>query len=144
MADTFNKKEREKKKLRKRKEKLERKEDRKEHSKGGGLESMMAYVDENGVIRDTPPDPEGKTKIKAKDIEIGVPKKEEVEEPTEFTGTVQFFDEKKGYGFIKDDAGQSYFVHINNVSGEPKANSKVSFEREKQPRGWVALHVRVL
>ena len=54
--ETFNKKEKEKKRLKKRQEKQLKKEERKANSKGGGLENMLAYVDENGHITDTPPD----------------------------------------------------------------------------------------
>ena len=74
---TFNKKEREKKKLQKKKEKQARREERKANSSDGSLDSMMAYLDENGNITDTPPDPNAKpNKVKASDIEIGIPKKE--------------------------------------------------------------------
>jgi hypothetical protein len=59
---TFNKKEREKKKLQKRKEKQARREERKELEKDGSLDNMMAYVDEFGNISDTPPDPDAKKK----------------------------------------------------------------------------------
>ena len=56
-SGTFNKREKEKKRLQKHEEKKVRKEERKANSSGGGLDSMMAYVDENGVITSTPPDP---------------------------------------------------------------------------------------
>ena len=55
--ETWNKKEREKQKQKAKKEKEERKKHRKETAKAGDLENMMAYVDENGVISSTPPDP---------------------------------------------------------------------------------------
>ena len=76
---TFNKKEKEKKRLKKRKDKQQKKEERRENSLGGGLENMLAYVDEDGNITDTPPDPAKKKKIDAGSIEIGVPKREKVE-----------------------------------------------------------------
>ena len=89
MAETFNKKEREKKRELKRKEKLQKKEFRKENAGGStGWESMMAYVDENGVIRDTPPDPTAKKEVKAKNIEIGVPKREKEDFDPTLTGKV--------------------------------------------------------
>jgi spore germination protein YaaH len=71
--ETFNKKELEKKRLQKRKEKEQRKEERKANAKeGSSLEDMMAYVDENGNITSTPPDPtRKKTTIKTEDIVIG-------------------------------------------------------------------------
>ena len=56
--ETFNKKEREKKRRKKRQEKLEKKEERKSNSnKGKRLEEMFSYVDENGNLTSTPPDP---------------------------------------------------------------------------------------
>jgi hypothetical protein len=56
--ETFNKKEAEKRKAQKRKEKEQRKEERKANAKEGkSLEEMMAYVDEDGNITSTPPDP---------------------------------------------------------------------------------------
>ena len=61
--DTFNKKEKEKKRLKKRQEKNLKREDRKSNSTGGELENMLAYVDENGNLTDTPPDPSKKRKV---------------------------------------------------------------------------------
>ena len=57
-TETFSKKEREKKKSIKLREKKEKAEDRKANSdKGKSLDDMMAYIDENGNITSTPPDP---------------------------------------------------------------------------------------
>ncbi len=53
---TFMKKQLEKNKQKKREEKEQRKQERRENSAGGGLESMMAYVNENGEITSTPPE----------------------------------------------------------------------------------------
>ena len=75
--ETYNKKEKEKKRLKKRQDKLAKKEERKNNPKASGLDAMLAYVDEFGNFSDTPPDPAKKTKINAKNIEIGVPKREE-------------------------------------------------------------------
>ncbi|MEX1001391.1 MAG: cold shock domain-containing protein [Crocinitomicaceae bacterium] len=145
--ETFSKKEKEKKKERKKKEKQKRKEERQSSSDGGGLDSMMAYVDENGVIVDTPPDPDKKkTKIKAENIEIGIPKKEEMEEEDPIhEGKVTFFNDEKGYGFIKDKNNQeSYFVHINNLREPVAEGDKVEFETERGPKGMVAIKVKKL
>ena len=58
MAETWNKKEREKKKQQAKKEKAERKQERKENTKdGNNLDSMLAYLDENGNLSSKPPDP---------------------------------------------------------------------------------------
>ncbi len=92
--ETFNKKEKEKKRLKKREEKMKKKEARKANSKGGDFENMIAYVDENGHLTDTPPDPSKKVKVDAESIVIGIPKKEdyEEEEVADKTGKVSYFD----------------------------------------------------
>src|SRR5580765_2929997 len=101
--ETFNKKEKEKNRLKKRREKEEKMEQRKANAKKGKtLEEMMAYVDENGNISSTPPDPSRKKLFKQEDIQIGVPKYEPGEQDVTRTGVVTFFNEAKGFGFIKD------------------------------------------
>src|SRR5215216_4735983 len=93
--ETWNKKEKEKQKARKEKE--ERKQERKENAKQGkSLEDMMAYIDENGNISATPPDPRKKIKVNAEDIEIGVPKQIPVD-PKDLIreGVVTFFNDAK-------------------------------------------------
>jgi len=144
MADSWNKKEREKKKQQEKKDKAERKKERKENA--GGSNDMIAYVDENGVITSTPPDPSKRKEIKLEDIEIGVP---EYVPPTEaeltHTGKVSFFNHEKGFGFIKDQVTQeSFFVHVNNLSAPIKENDKVSFEVGHGPKGPVATNVKLL
>ncbi|MEQ9425688.1 MAG: cold-shock protein [Cyclobacteriaceae bacterium] len=52
----FIKNQKEKRKQKKKQEKQERKKERQENSPGGGLENMIAYVDEFGNITDTPPE----------------------------------------------------------------------------------------
>lgn len=141
---TFNKKEKEKKKLKKRKEKAEKKAARKEDNlKGGSLDDMMMYVDHNGQLTDTPPDPtEKKIEIDAESIELGIPKKEHVEaEP--LTGRVEFFNDSKGYGFIKDaNSSEQYFVHINGCLEDIGEGDKVTFELEKGMKGMNAVGVK--
>lgn len=140
--ETFNKKEKEKKRLKKRQEKQLKREERKANSAGGGLENMMAYVDENGNITDTPPDLTKKKKIKAENIELGVPKRENEPMSSIRTGKVEYFDDSKGYGFIKaDDNGEKFFVHINGCNFDIAENNRVSFETEKGPKGMVAVNV---
>ena len=57
--ETFNKKEKEKKRLKKKQEKMEKMQERKANAeKGKSLDEMMAYIDENGNLSSTPPDPE--------------------------------------------------------------------------------------
>ncbi|MEJ1221904.1 cold-shock protein [Sediminicola sp. 1XM1-17] len=143
--ETFNKKEKEKKRLKKREEKMKKKEARKANSKGGDFESMIAYVDENGHLTDTPPDPSKKVKVDAESIVIGVPKKEdyEEEEVADKTGKVSYFDTSKGFGFIIDSVSQEkYFVHVSGLIDEVLENDKVTFELEKGLKGMNAVRVK--
>jgi cold shock CspA family protein len=147
MAETWNKKEREKKKQQEKKEKAERKLERKENSKSGSsLDSMLAYLDENGNLSSKPPDPRKKITINVEDIVIGVPKQEPLNpEDLIRKGTVTFFNHDKGYGFIKDlETQESVFVHINSLTEAIKENNKVSFEVEMGPKGASAINVKLV
>ncbi len=143
--ETFGKKEREKKKAKKRKEKEEARLARKESGKSS-FDDMIAYVDENGQIVDTPPDPTvKKEEIKAEDIELGIPKKDDADYDPVRTGVVSFFNHDKGYGFIKDSETQdSMFVHINNVLEEINEGNKVTFEVQPGMKGPEAAKVQVV
>jgi len=68
--ETFKKKDVRNKKAKKRKEKEEKRLAKKDNDKKSGLNDMIAYVDENGVISSTPPDPGNKKNIDPEDIEI--------------------------------------------------------------------------
>ena len=142
--ETFGKKEKEKKRLKKRQDKLAKKEERKAASEGGGLDNMMAYLDEDGNIVDTPPDPLKKKKIiKASSIEIGVPKREEEVVDKNHLGKVSFFDDSKGFGFIIDNASQEkYFVHVSGCVDEIEENDNVGFELERGMKGMNAVNVK--
>lgn len=146
MSETWNKKEREKKKRQDKKEKAEKKQERKENKNTSDPESMYAYLDENGNLSSKPPDPRKKIIINVEDIEIGVPKHEPVNpEDLIRTGIVTFFNNDKGYGFIKDIVTQeSVFVHINSLSEPIKENNKVSYEVEMGPKGANAVNVKLV
>jgi cold shock CspA family protein len=143
--ETYNKKEKEKKRLKKKQDKLKKKEERKTDSdKGKSLEEMYAYVDEDGNISSTPPDPMKKRKIKAEDIQIGVSRQEAVD-PADLIrkGTVTFFNESKGYGFIKDhDSQDSIFVHVNGLEDQVTEGDRVTFETEMGQKGLNAVRVK--
>lgn len=142
--ETFGKKEREKKRIQKQQEKQLRKDERKSSSdKGKSWEDMIAYVDEFGRITNTPPDPSKKITINAEDIQLGIPKVEDMEpEDPIRKGTVTFFNQEKGYGFIQDhDSQQSIFVHINQLKEPIGQNDKVSFEIEQGQKGPTAVRV---
>lgn len=139
--ETFGKKEREKKRLKKREEKAKKKEQR----KASDQDSMFVYVDENGHLVDTPPDPSKKIKVDAESIVLGIPKKEESDEEIDPVrkGRVEFFNDSKGYGFIKDtDTQEKFFVHINGCLEEIKENNMVQFELEKGMKGMNAVRVK--
>jgi cold shock CspA family protein len=136
--ETTGKKEKTKQKIQKRKEKEEKKEIRKANSdKGKSLDDMMAYVDEYGNITDTPPDPKKKKVIKAEDIMLGVPSRDVEEEEVLRNGIITYFNDGKGYGFIKDLKSQeSIFVHANELTNGPiKEKDKVTFEVANGKRG---------
>ncbi|MBI9069818.1 MAG: cold shock domain-containing protein [Salinivirgaceae bacterium] len=59
-------------------------------------------------------------------------------------GVVEFFNDAKGFGFIKDtETKEKYFVHINSVAGgELKENNMVTFEIEQGPKGMNAVRVK--
>ena len=144
---SFGKKENEKKRLQKRNEKDEKRKERQANAVSGqGLEEMMAYVDENGNITSTPPDPTKKKEVALESIRIGVARQEDREpEDTQRTGTVTFFNSAKGYGFIKDAANQeSIFVHANNLGGlSITEGNKVTFEVEPGMKGPTAVRVKM-
>jgi cold shock CspA family protein len=116
--ETYLKKDKEKNKQKKKQDKLLKKEERKASSKGGSLESMMAYVDEFGNITDEPIDPKARKSVNAESIEIGIQRREEEPEEKVRKGKVAFFNTSKGYGFIKPDQnGPDVFVHVSEVEG---------------------------
>lgn|SRR6478609_2809062 len=144
--ETFSKQETEKRKAQKRKEKEQRKEERKAKSKSGSnLEDMLAYVDENGNITSTPPDPnKKKNNINVDDIVIGA-RNNVADNPADAfrKGKIMFFNESKGYGFIKDlQSQESIFVHINQLTEAVRENDKVTFEVERGPKGYSAVRVK--
>jgi len=143
--ETFSKKENEKKRQQKKREKEEKKVERQANSKKGkSLDEMMAYIDENGNISSTPPDPKKKRIINSDDIQIGVPRQAEAE-PQDLirTGVITHFNDSKGYGFIKDQQTQeSIFVHINSLAGPVRENDKVVFEVEMGHKGPNAVRVK--
>jgi cold shock CspA family protein len=143
--ESFTKKEKEKKRLKKKQVKEERKEIRKAN-KGQGIDDMIAYVDENGNISSTPPDPSKKKVINQESIQIGISKRIDTES-TDLThkGTVTFFNDSKGYGFIKDEVThESIFVHLNGLVDTIKDNDRVSFEIEMTPKGKSAVGVKII
>ena len=139
--ETFSKKEKEKKRLKKRQDKLAKREERRANPKKT-FEESIAYIDENGNFTDTPPDKSKRTVIKAEDIEIGVPTRENENDDLIKSGKLEFYNTEKGYGFIKENiTNDKYFVHVSSLNGDIGENDKVSFELEKGPKGLNAVRV---
>lgn len=139
-----NKRELEKKKQSKKLEKQQRKEQRKANSSGGSFEDMIAYVDENGVITQIPPEErEKKQEIEVDSIVISTPKKEETE-PLVLKGRVEHFNKDKGFGFIKDiGSTEKYFFHISNAPDSIVEGNMVTFELERGQRGMNAVRITI-
>ena len=59
-------------------------------------------------------------------------------------GTVKFFNESKGYGFIKDEnSGKDYFVHSTGLIDAIKENDEVTFDLEMGKKGMNAVNVKL-
>jgi len=143
--ETFSKKEVRNKKERKRKEKEQKRAKKKSEGKKKSFDDMIAYVDEFGMITPTPPDPDKKTVIVAESIELKITKNNPESAPDYVRkGVITFFNESKGYGFIRDlESHQSVFVHINNLLEPVKENNVVIFEIGKGPKGPSAMKVKM-
>jgi cold shock protein len=60
------------------------------------------------------------------------------------TGTVKFFNNSKGFGFIKDDASEKeYFVHVSGLKDQIKENDKVTFDLQEGKKGLNAVNVKL-
>ncbi|MFP4556488.1 MAG: cold-shock protein [Bacteroidales bacterium] len=146
--ETFNKREKEKKRLKKKKDKLQKKEERKANTneKGKSLDDMIAFVDEFGNLTSTPPDPDKIKKVKKEDIEVSVERQAPPDEADLIRkGKVTHFNDSKGYGFIKDkESGESIFFHVNGLMDDVMEGDKVSFETEKGLKGLNAVKVKLV
>jgi CspA family cold shock protein len=58
-------------------------------------------------------------------------------------GTVKFFNDSKGYGFIKpEDGGEDLFVHVSGLKDDIRENDRVSYEVERGKKGLNAVNVQ--
>ena len=128
-----DKRENEKKRLARRAEKQKKKEEKKLSNKANSFDDMIAYTP---PAENTP-----KEEIKLEEIVISTPKKDK-EEPVIRRGRIEFFNESKGFGFIKDLSGvEKYFFHINNVLTDIAENNIVTFDLERGLKGMNAVNV---
>ncbi len=59
-------------------------------------------------------------------------------------GIVKFFNETKGFGFIKsNDSGEEYFVHVSGLREEIRQNDQVVFELQEGKKGLNAVNVKL-
>lgn len=62
------------------------------------------------------------------------------------TGTVKFFNDSKGFGFItNEESGKDIFVHVSNLNGlELKDGDQVEYEEAEGRKGMVAVNVSII
>ena len=58
-------------------------------------------------------------------------------------GKVKFFNEAKGFGFIKEDGGQEVFVHVSGLKDKIRENDTVEFEIQDGQKGLNAINVKL-
>ena len=141
--ETFTKREREKQKARKQQEKREKMQERKQNKeKGTSLNDMIAYLDENGNISSTPPDPRKKRVFNQEEIHVSVPKQEQRQQEAKRTGIVTYYNQVKGFGFINDDeTKERVFLHNSQLSSQVMENDRLQFEIENGFKGPSAVNV---
>jgi len=139
--DSFGKREKEKQRQKEKAQKREKMEERRANqAKGKSLDDMLAYIDENGNISSTPPDPGKRKEINAEDIVIGVPKREESDDPVK-EGRIDYYDSSRGFGFIIQNDGAKVFFHTNQTNYPVKEGDFVNYTIERGPKGWNAVGV---
>lgn len=138
---TFNKLEREKNRAKKREVKRKKMAARREaKARGEYKQDEFVYVDYNGNFTETPPDPAEKEQISLESIVISPTKKEELDSRVQ--GKVTFYDEEKGFGFIKNPLNQdSYFFHFSECEDLLSVGDKVEFELIRGEKGMNAVKI---
>ena len=59
-------------------------------------------------------------------------------------GTVKFFNDTKGFGFIKEtNSDQDYFVHVSGLMQDIRENDRVTFDLEEGRKGLTAVNVKL-
>lgn len=57
------------------------------------------------------------------------------------TGVVKFFNQAKGFGFIKTETGEEIFVHVSGLKDEIRENDQVRFDVQEGKKGLNAVNV---
>jgi cold shock CspA family protein len=143
--ETFGKKGVRTKNEKKRKEKEQKRALKRSEGKKKSFDDMIAYVDEFGRISSTPPDPDKKTEIAVENIELTATRNTH-DNSSVFVrkGVVTFYNESKGFGFIRDlESNQRIFVHANGLLEPVFENNLVIFEIVKGPKGPSAIKVKL-
>jgi cold shock protein len=61
-----------------------------------------------------------------------------------YKGTVKFYNESKGFGFIKDaESGKEYFVHSSGLKDSIRENDEVTFDLEQGKKDLNAVNVKL-
>ena len=58
-------------------------------------------------------------------------------------GTVKFFNEAKGFGFIKTENGNEVFVHVSGLVDKVRENDTVTFDMSEGKKGPNAVNVKL-
>ncbi|GDX47806.1 MAG TPA: cold-shock protein [Chitinophagaceae bacterium] len=59
-------------------------------------------------------------------------------------GTVKFFNQSKGFGFIKEDGtGEEFFVHVSGLKQDIRENDNVTFDVQQGKKGLNAVNVQL-
>jgi len=60
-------------------------------------------------------------------------------------GTVKFFNDEKGFGFIKEDGtGKEFFVHVTGLIDKVSENDEVTFDLAEGKKGTMAVNVKLV
>jgi cold shock CspA family protein len=97
-------------------------------------------LDEYGNITDIPPDKQKRKKISLQDIQLGAVT---LPNEQEYSGVMSLFFTDKGYGFITEDkTRETVFVHSNKLLESINEKDRVTYEKEKTPKGFSAFNVK--
>ncbi|MBA5791549.1 cold shock domain-containing protein [Flavobacterium sp. xlx-214] len=140
MADSFTKKENNKKKTKRLQDKQLRRDDRKDNNnKGKTLDDMIVYVDVNGHFTEVPPHMQNRDADLARAIKA---QQTSADPDADFTGIVNYMSEK-GFGFItEDETGENVFFHVGQTTQTVEKHNKVTYKKELTPKGYQAVEVK--